>query len=102
MSGGPIFLLVVAAALAGLGAFGMMARRNAFTVLCSAQLLLLAAAVGVIDLAAFGTPAPGRPPAAVLAMVLSITALAAVAAALSLTRRAGPLTSVDDAAADEA
>jgi NADH:ubiquinone oxidoreductase subunit K len=99
MSAGLPFLLIVASCLFGLGAFGMMARRNAMSTVCSAALLLLAAVVAVIGLRAFAVPAAGRSAGSALAIVLGAMIAAELALAVSLARSTGPVGHpVEDAA----
>lgn len=99
MTAGGVFLLLVASFLLGLGAFGIMARRNVMAMVCSAELVLLAAVVAVIGFGAFAAPAAERPAGSALAIVLGAVIAAGVGVAVTLTRTVGPAgNTVEDAA----
>jgi NADH-quinone oxidoreductase subunit K len=84
MSAGLNLILVGSAALFGIGAFAIVARRSAVITLIGTQFMLAAGAIAFVAFARFGLGAANATAAATMALFVGATALAELAIGLAM------------------
>ena len=84
MTVGLNLLLLASAALLGIGAFALTARRNVLVSLAGSQFILLAGGIAFVAFGRFGLGAANRNGAAAMAMFVGASALAQLAVGLAL------------------
>jgi NADH-quinone oxidoreductase subunit K len=84
MSAGLNLILVGSAALFGIGAFAIVARRSAVITLIGTQFMLAAGAIAFVAFARFGLGAANATAGASMALIVGATALAELAIGLAM------------------